>query len=447
MASLLKIISINLFVALSLLLSYMIYNILEQFEVFKKLQPINDKNCKIVRGGVGIEDFAQYDKDYLIGISDELLKNSDIYRMKFDNIKNGSIITFDINKEIITQYPIIGLPQEIAFHPHGIYLYQKKFLYIINHAYKQGGERIEVVRINKKETCLLKPLYLCQMANKYLFNKIFQKSLGNYQLLADEFSFTYEKSLLLPQETMGITNDLVVVGPNDNIFITTYLPYTETIKGKIRTLWDEIKYIISGSLRMKNTHIYYCETILDQNTKNTTHSFACKKLNNKDTYSFMNNGIAYDSDKDLVFVCDVFERRIKVFKRSDLNKSELTLLTSIYTSYASDNVHLSKSENGDTILTLGSIGKPIQFLIFQMKSRNKKKFVYKDYFGGVERITIPRDFDYGNKKNTSKNIVVETLVMQDDYFKGVSSGYQIGDKVYLSSYCDDGILVCKITKS
>lgn len=156
MASLLKIVWISIFITLTLFLSFIVYNIVEELEIFKQLQPVNDKNCKVIRGGVGIEDFVQYDEGYLIGISNELLKNSIIYNFKFDNIRNGSIVTFDIKKEIIKKYPIIGLPKEIAFHPHGIYLYQKKLLYIINHAYKQGGERIEVVKINKKETCKLK---------------------------------------------------------------------------------------------------------------------------------------------------------------------------------------------------------------------------------------------------------------------------------------------------
>lgn len=246
---------------------------------------------------------------------------------------------------------------------------------------------------------------------------------------------------------MGITNDLVVVGPNDNIFITTYLPYTESLEGKSKTLWNEIQNLLTLFFRMKNTNIFSCETRLEDNTDIPIHSFICKKLNNRDTFALMNNGIAYDHEKDFVFVSDVLERKINVFKRSGPNKSELMLLNSIYTSYASDNVHISKANNGDTILTLGSIGKTVQYLIFQIKSRNKNQFVYENYLGGVEKITIPRDFDYENRESYSKNIIVETLVMQDDYYKGVSSGYQIGDKVYLSSYCDDGILVCNIENS
>lgn len=42
---------------------------------------------------------------------------------------------------------IYGFPKELAFHPHGIYLYTKRsvrYLYVINHAYNNGGERVEV---------------------------------------------------------------------------------------------------------------------------------------------------------------------------------------------------------------------------------------------------------------------------------------------------------------
>ena len=38
-------------------------------------------------------------------------------------------------------------PNNVAFHPHGIYLLRQEgrmLLYVVNHAYSTGGERIEV---------------------------------------------------------------------------------------------------------------------------------------------------------------------------------------------------------------------------------------------------------------------------------------------------------------
>jgi hypothetical protein len=34
--------------------------------------------------------------------------------------------------------------------------------------------------------------------------------------------------------------------------------------------------------------------------------------------------------------------------------------------------------------------------------------------------------------------------MNNNLFKGISSSYEINDKVYMTSWLDDGIFVCKV---
>ena len=43
---------------------------------------------------------------------------------------------------------MLDFPPQVAFHPHGIYFYEPTAsLYVVNHAYARGGERIDVFRV------------------------------------------------------------------------------------------------------------------------------------------------------------------------------------------------------------------------------------------------------------------------------------------------------------
>jgi hypothetical protein len=51
-----------------------------------------------------------------------------------------------------------GFPKNVAFHPHGIYIRKdqsKSWLYVVNHAYDRGGERIEVFQFVESEDLIL----------------------------------------------------------------------------------------------------------------------------------------------------------------------------------------------------------------------------------------------------------------------------------------------------
>jgi hypothetical protein len=131
-------------------LSYIVYNLVDLGELFKKLEYKNEKNCKIVRGAIGFEDFHLFEDQYLIGGSNNNLK---MFEMNYDTIaevEKGNIAVFDTKNENFKIYQIINFPKDITFHPHGVYLY-KNLLYVINHAYSLGGERIEVLKIEKNQ--------------------------------------------------------------------------------------------------------------------------------------------------------------------------------------------------------------------------------------------------------------------------------------------------------
>jgi len=131
-------------------ISFFLYNILDILEITKKIQDKNNKNCRVIRGGIGLEDFAQFNENYFIGTSNDNLKLWELEDFGVEKTANGKIFVFDIPNESIKLYDVIGFPENVAFHPHGNYLYRNNFLYVINHAYKYGGERIEIIKIQKE---------------------------------------------------------------------------------------------------------------------------------------------------------------------------------------------------------------------------------------------------------------------------------------------------------
>lgn len=152
----LKKIIYNLLIALIILIAYIIHNLIDLLDVLKHIDAFNDDDCKVVRGAKGLDDFAQYDEKFFIGTSAKWTKKWQIHQIDFGKIENGTIVVFDIQNEIISNHNIIDFPKNIAFHPLGIFLYRNAYLYIINHEYKFGWDRIEVVKIlRNKESKLI----------------------------------------------------------------------------------------------------------------------------------------------------------------------------------------------------------------------------------------------------------------------------------------------------
>ena len=136
---------------LLLLISYIAYNIYDFIEITKDVDFKNNKNYRIIRGAEGFEDFHLYQNRYFIGGSNNNLK---MFEMDFESIKevkNGKIVVFDTHTQNLKLFAVDNFPKEIDFHPHGVYIFNNNLLYVINHAYNFGGERIEVIEINQNE--------------------------------------------------------------------------------------------------------------------------------------------------------------------------------------------------------------------------------------------------------------------------------------------------------
>lgn len=182
------------------------------------------------------------------------------------------------------------------------------------------------------------------------------------------------------------------------------------------------------------THVYFCSTFENK--------FICRKVENSEATNLLNNGIAYDEENKIVYLSNLIKREIKVFKVQENN--ELFYLNTIYTNFAGDNVHVLKDQEGNTLLTAGVIGRFKDHMDLGEKSKILGKISEdKNLMFGAIRVKIPKNADLKND-NVIKEIEgkIEVSVMQDE-FKGVSSGFEFNGNVYLTSWGDDGILVCK----
>ena len=119
-------------------------------------------------------------------------------------------------------------------------------------------------------------------------------------------------------------------------------------------------------------------------------------------------------------------------------------MNKIFTNFAADNLHVKNDSLGNTILTGGVIGRVKDHFMLVEKSKNSGKITQeKDLMFGAIKMKIPKNFNFSDAEEIKKlENKVEILVMQDK-FKGVSSGFEHGQKTYVSSWGDDGMLVCK----
>ena len=134
---------------LSVLIGFLVYLNDRLGNFFTEDFKLNDESCKVIENGgpEGPEDMVQWEHFLLIS-EFNLLK---VFLIGGPNsAPNGSIWAYDLEHSTIYKLRIKNFPKNIDFHPHGIDIFGDE-LYVINHAYKRGGERIEVLRITNSE--------------------------------------------------------------------------------------------------------------------------------------------------------------------------------------------------------------------------------------------------------------------------------------------------------
>lgn len=161
------------------------YDILKQVD--KQIENINDDICRrIPLKTNGPEDIQRIDDDYLLTVTGNTIEIWNHYGKDQKDVASGEFILIPSNGiGDLVFLDILNFPKEYKIHAHGIYA-KGYIVYVINHAYKYGGERIDVFEISPK-------------------NK----------------TATYLKTFQIPKDLFGITNDLVVLDDEDESFFIT----------------------------------------------------------------------------------------------------------------------------------------------------------------------------------------------------------------------------------
>lgn len=383
-------------------ISYLIFNFVRVTDIFKKFEPdvMNSEKCIVVKGALGIEDIVKYKNNFLIGGSSDrgrlwlvpiFKTNIPDGKLIYVKIKNDEKNKIQINDLKIKNMHMKNFPKDIGFHPHGIYLHREKFLYVINHAYDRGGERVEVFEIKEN-----------------------QDSKNGEPLYAE-----YLRSIKFADNFSGLFNDLIVIGDNDEILITKYLPIRDPKEsGRHSDLYLKIRYALLLALKLPWTSVYHCRA-----------SYCTEVLG---TEAMMNNGITWDEDNKLVYVSQLPEKRVRVFtlEKNDDDKKILKFQYDINSIHSLDNLEFDKN-NG--IISAGVVGRIFDHMMIEQNIDEKKSLegVGKRWGGSL---TI----------DTKKENKVEIQVIQNSMFYGVSSSIKDGNIIYHGSSVDNGILVCDL---
>jgi hypothetical protein len=131
-----------------------------------------------------------------------------------------------------------NFPRGVAFHPHGIYLLRTEsqlLLYVINHAYSEGGERIEVFSYETEE-----------------------------EITHLKYLYSLRQSDYFDKRAMGRLNDILVIS-EDEFYVTTYWPVPDDpVRGQTdldRNIFSKLHGVamwIGARYGLLNTYVYRC---------------------------------------------------------------------------------------------------------------------------------------------------------------------------------------------
>jgi hypothetical protein len=357
-------------------------NVRGYLELSKNVNFFGNNTCSILKGFSGIDDIVKY-KTFMIGSSNDNL-NMFLIADNVNTIPNGSLIQIDVKNKRMKKIPITGLPNNIAFHPLSLYVYQDRLLYVINNAYNKGGQRIEVFTLSDK--------------------------LGN-------ISLKYLKSILLDNSLMGIIGDLAVLADGQFYLTMEYPTADNPVTGRNRTEEFYDDYIGNIAQDLKNTFVYYCDS-------SESNKADCKQI--KSTAALMNKGITFDG-KNRLFVTNLIERMIKIYEINLNDPMDLKLIKTINSDYVLNNMNYDEKEKK---IYGGLNGKFNEILDF-MKAVNETKKLPDEinYSGGAFSYDITTDkIDY---------------LLNQNVFYGINSAILRDGYIVMPSWFDNGILMCK----
>ena len=168
-------------------LGLLVNHVLTKLDYSKKIESLNEDKCKTIDTPLAVEDLEIFKEKYLVGGLDDKVTLHELSGI--EAAKNGGLIAWRLDDIENSQHLVrlVKFPEGVRFQAHGIYLEKESHtLFVLNHAYKYGGERVDVFRLSEQD------------------NKVVA---------------TYMRSIKFTDLNLnGVLNDLTVVG--DYIYLT-----------------------------------------------------------------------------------------------------------------------------------------------------------------------------------------------------------------------------------
>ena len=391
-----------------LFIAYIKYNEITYFTNNSNLNEVNikDKNLKFIN--------SSFPMEHCIKLTDELLICSGLQYPKIfitkeylsNTIEDGSLFLYNIKEDKLHPLDIENFPKSVPFHPHGISLYnintEKFYLYIINHSIKKDSgkndERIEKVLL----------------------------TIDNYKKNNQKLSLSFKNTITLPKNYFGTLNSLAVINA-DTIYFTTqnFFPLPsfsrepKNINNYIELIYTKLFYLLNIAFQKLNLKKAYLYSFNWNNEKITL-------IQNSEGLS--NHGLAYNSEKNILYMARSHEKDIKIFEISRNDPTKALLIGTIKTIYNVGNIFY---DNNKEKLYAGIYGSTSELINLENSYINFGDFENTTTFGGFEEIDAKNNYD-----------IIDIFLMKNE-IKGVSSAIKINNEIYLTSPYQYGLLIYK----
>lgn len=288
----------------------------------------NDDECYRIRSIGASEDQTRFDANSVFVTNWMILKYDPTEAdrpgkirvvsgfQKTDHQFKKSTKDFVDNDLTIRELPMKGFPEGNYFHPHGMYYREQEHqLYVINHAYAKGGERIEVFDV--------------EIDVQY---DVYDDDGDSEDGTNIPIGLTYKHSITsdwMKEELNGILNSLVVVEPN-KFYVTQYESHAQAFSDEAWFSLDTKYKIHLANLiifRPREAKVWYCDY--------STDSLDCRIV--ADGFVMANGITATTPDYSQVFVTDYYGKEISILDRNK-STNDLTINTVLPTVAHIDNL-------------------------------------------------------------------------------------------------------------
>ncbi|CAD8097748.1 unnamed protein product [Paramecium primaurelia] len=373
-------------------LAFLIKVMIGFFDFFKSVPVVNTySNCEYLDTNIiGPEDMQKYNQTTIIVGSGDFHKLWSHGKPILEQLGLYAIVNSQDEKPKVVKLGIQNFPTNISLYVHGLDIRKQQdgeYIYALNHAYWNGGERIEV-----------------------------------FKILDEHLNLEYQHSIIMDDKYNGILNDLIVIEDN-RYLITKYLPYADPRQGRSEMAPSHfIKTLFIWISQQRTSFIIDCK--FEKNS--TIIQPTCIELLDPSLSGVVLNGITWNQ-KNLVWAADSIAKQ--------LNEYEITNQGLVFKRYIDiensiDNLEYDSERNS---LILGLIPKMSNY------------FSLDGFLKGVDRLERQTKFEYygtvGEYDLTQNKLIY--LAQNTELSKGLSGALISGNNLFVGSWCDVTVVICK----